>query len=312
MEIKTLDHMPQLAPPPPVVKPVPKVEKKQPPPKKKGLATKPKPTPVKAKPKAKPLPPKPVFRTKIEIPKFVPRSSEDIVAASPAPGMVKAAPHRMERAPAPKPALLKSRGVRAQDIPFKLSDRGEVSGFNPGAAAVIPVAEERGELAELPKAAVLREAPTGLKTRSGYRRDPGMGSGSGELAGKNKTGYHGAIRTNAYVEGEMAGGGVVSKTASGKGFEIGGPIGDRKILSRRLPEYPAWAEEKGISASVQIFFTVKPDGTVRSTLRVQKSSGYAELDQIAKEALMAWKFSPSKTADENLSWGVITFRFTLN
>ena len=98
----------------------------------------------------------------------------------------------------------------------------------------------------------------------------------------------------------------------GQGFEVGGPVGDRKILRRHLPEYPTWAEEKGISAIVKIFFTVKSDGSIRQSLRVVRSSGYTELDSLAKEAILAWRFSPtraSSTTEE--SWGVVTFRFTL-
>jgi len=78
---------------------------------------------------------------------------------------------------------------------------------------------------------------------------------------------------------------------------------DRKILARRLPEYPDWAEEKGISAVVQIFFTVRPDGSIRTNMRVDKSSGYPELDQLAKEALLKWRFSATHAASERRSDG---------
>jgi TonB family protein len=147
---------------------------------------------------------------------------------------------------------------------------------------------------------------------NGYRFKPGDGAGA-ELEGRAKVGYHGAIQADKYEEGQLAASGAVSKKVSGQGFEITGTVGDRKVLSRSLPEYPRWAEEKGITATVQIYFTVRPDGSIRSALRVQRSSGYAELDDLAKDALMKWRFSPVKNdGDENLSWGIITFRFTLN
>jgi periplasmic protein TonB len=88
-------------------------------------------------------------------------------------------------------------------------------------------------------------------------------------------------------------------------------VGDRKILKRSLPEYPAWAEEKGVSAVVKIYFTVRPDGGIRRSVRVLHSSGYTELDNLAKEALLAWKFSPTGASNNAEAWGVITFRFTL-
>ena len=66
------------------------------------------------------------------------------------------------------------------------------------------------------------------------------------------------------------------------------------------------------SAIVKIFFTVRPDGSIRHSIRIVQSSGYTELDSLAKDALLAWKFSPTgarSSTDE--AWGVITFRFTL-
>jgi TonB family protein len=219
---------------------------------------------------------------------------------------------------APPPVLKgKSRGVRAEDIPFKLSDRGSLSAVG-GAMIAIPVGEERGDVVALPSAPIIHDSPKGLKGVAGYRFSPGQGSGSGELAGRDKgkqLGYHGVIQADEYVEGSLNGAygnGKGGKVISGKGFEIGGPVGDRKILHRSLPQYPEWAEQKGISAIVKIYFTVRSDGTIRSTLRILTSSGYAELDDLAKEALMKWRFSPTE-ADSNASaaWGVITFRFTL-
>ena len=63
---------------------------------------------------------------------------------------------------------------------------------------------------------------------------------------------------------------------------------------------------------VKIYFTVRPDGTIRTSMRILRSSGYTELDTLAKEALMKWQFSPtSASSSEQEAWGVITFRFTL-
>jgi len=310
MQVKYEDKLPT---PPPVVKPAPKkpepvVKKKA---KKSGLSMTKKPAPMKVVKKVAPKPaPKP-FVSKIAIPKFIPRSDEEMIAASPSPGI--SAPARKLMAQAPVPLLKgKTRGVRAQDITMKLEDRGtHISG---GRMIAIPIAEERGDTPYLP-AASLAEAPKARKTNMGARFTPGQGSGSGELVGKNKGGYFGVAKAPVYVQGDLSGSGGKSRksTIQGQGFEIGGPIGDRKIMRRRLPEYPAWAEEKGVSAVVQIFFTVRPDGSIRTTMRVDRSSGYPELDQLAKEALAQWKFSPTSAASsEDTAWGVITFRFTLS
>jgi TonB family protein len=206
----------------------------------------------------------------------------------------------------------KSRGIRASDINFELTDKSSLSANTHVVA--IPIGEERGEVAALPNAQVLHDAPLSHKTVPGYRFKPGEGIGSGELSGRDrKLGYHGVIQTDDYVSGSLSGtNGKSGRTQIGQGFEIGGPVGDRKIMHRKLPEYPDWAEEKGITAVVVIFFTVKPDGSLRNSMRIERSSGYPELDQIAKDALMQWRFSPtSADSSTDEAWGRITFRFTL-
>jgi len=318
LQVQFMEKLPVMAPQP--VKPVPKPVEKKPVIKKAHKAgisvsrhqapitiTRHHVQPQHAAPARKP------FVSKITMPKFVPHESDEPIAASPAPGISAPAPRPMTQAFAPAPKLKsKTRGVRAQDINFEISDRGGLAASDHVVA--IPVGEESGDQAVLPSAAVLHSAPTGAKTVPGFRFTPGLGTGSGELAGKNKGGYHGVIRDEAYVEGTLEGGtgNGKGKVSAGPGFEIGGPVGDRKIVKRRLPEYPEWAEEKGISALVKIYFTVKPDGTIRTSMRILRSSGYTELDTLAKEALMNWRFTPTTAnSDADEAWGVITFRFTL-
>jgi TonB family protein len=263
--------------------------------------------PVVRRPKIAPKP----FVSRIALPKFVPHTSEDIVAASPAPGISAPAPHPMTQALATPHLKTKSRGIRASDINFELTDKSSLSANTHIVA--IPIGEERGEVAALPNAQVLHDAPLSHKTLPGYRFKPGAGMGSGELTGRDrKLGYHGVIQTDEYVSGSLSGtSGKAGRTQIGQGFEIGGPVGDRKIAHRKLPEYPDWAEEKGISAVVVIFFTVKPDGSMRNSMRIERSSGYPELDQLAKDALMQWRFSPTSSESSDEAWGRITFRFTL-
>lgn len=302
IEIKMLDHLPKL----PIEVPKPAVVKKVPP-KKHGLAktAKPKPLPVK-KAIAKPLPPKPIFKSKIEMPKFTPRSSDDIISASPTPGLLPAAKHSVTRSAVVAPLLSsKSRGIRADNVHFKLTERSGLA--MPSAAVVVPIGAEQSETVSLPSGPSLRQAPTGVRS-TGYSPKSKAG---GDLSDRGKIGLGGSVRAPTIQTGNEMSGTGTGKTVTGKGFEIGGPIGDRKILNRAMPEYPAWAEEKGITATVQVYFTVKPDGTIRSTLRIQRSSGYSELDQLAKEAILKWRFSAASTSDESVSWGIITFRFTL-
>jgi len=79
-----------------------------------------------------------------------------------------------------------------------------------------------------------------------------------------------------------------------------------------LTAFPLAFALKGISAMVKIFFTVNSDGSIRPHMRIVRSSGYAELDSLAEEALKEWKFSPTTASSSSEeAWGVITFRFTL-
>jgi TonB family protein len=322
MQVEFRDKLPEMPKPPQVVK---KIEHKTQVVKrahKSGLSLARHMTPVKIHPTRHEtkVAAKPAARTRVSLvkmPKFVPHASdEDVIATAAHPAKLATAttlhPSQSPFQSSPK-LVTKSRGIRASDVHFELADRGAI---NPGGQVVnIPVGEESGDQAVVASAPQLHDAPKGLQhiSNSGYQAP--LGEGVGELAGKNRGGYRGTIQVTG-VEASDEEIAAVSKghggAISGQGFEIGGPIGDRKILRRHVPEYPSWAEEKGISALVKIFFTVNADGSIRPYMRIVRSSGYAELDDLAKQALKKWKFSPTSAnsgADE--AWGVITFRFTL-
>ncbi len=95
------------------------------------------------------------------------------------------------------------------------------------------------------------------------------------------------------------------------GPKIDGPLAGRLVMARTIPEYPAWAEEQGIMASVKLYFTVTSQGQVRSNIKIQKTSGYPELDQLTIDALRRWRFSAVDFVDETHQWGIITFTFSL-
>jgi TonB family protein len=91
--------------------------------------------------------------------------------------------------------------------------------------------------------------------------------------------------------------------------DITGPLSNRAIVHKVIPQYPAWAEEQGIVGSVQIYFTVDASGTVRPNMQVRKTTGNVQLDQLAIEALKQWRFA---TSDAEGEWGIITFNFSLS
>ncbi|MBI4777421.1 TonB family protein [Candidatus Desantisbacteria bacterium] len=91
-----------------------------------------------------------------------------------------------------------------------------------------------------------------------------------------------------------------------------GPLSKRPKIRAPRPEYPAWAEKKGIESQVVIYFTVTPDGMVNPDAYVELTSGYAGLDQLAMQTLKGWRFAPlSMDAEQKDQWGKVTFKFVL-
>ncbi len=91
-----------------------------------------------------------------------------------------------------------------------------------------------------------------------------------------------------------------------------GPLSKRPKIRSPRPEYPAWAEKKGIESQVIIYFTVTPDGMVNPDAYVELTSGYSQLDQLALQTLKGWRFAPlPMDAEQKDQWGKVTFRFVL-
>jgi TonB family protein len=145
----------------------------------------------------------------------------------------------------------------------------------------------------------------GLVSRAMFGSGRGMGVGSG-IEGIPSA----AAELDAQLAAASSGAGGRAKTK--KSFEIAGPLNNRAILHKVIPQYPTWAEEQGIIGSVRIWFTVAPDGSVRSNMRVTKTTGYPDLDKLATDALRQWRFAPFNVADESTQWGIITFTFSLS
>lgn len=89
--------------------------------------------------------------------------------------------------------------------------------------------------------------------------------------------------------------------------KITGPLAGRKVTRSFVPQYPAWAQARGIEADVAIRFTVSPAGDVIDNAVIERTSGYPELDRLAMDAIKRWKFT--RMAGSENQWGVITFRF---
>jgi len=108
-----------------------------------------------------------------------------------------------------------------------------------------------------------------------------------------------------------AGGGDAAARRTLAGATLMGPIADRPILSQVTPIYPDWAKTQGVEGTVTLYFIVRPDGTVRENILVQKTAGFEEFDESARTALRAWRFEALHGGRLGDQWGTITFQFKL-
>jgi len=95
------------------------------------------------------------------------------------------------------------------------------------------------------------------------------------------------------------------------GATLMGPIADRPILSYATPTYPDWAKRDGVEGSVTLYFVVRPDGSVKENVLVQKTAGFEDFDENARAALKAWRFQPLTGGRTGEQWGTITFHFRI-
>jgi len=174
-----------------------------------------------------------------------------------------------------------------------------------GASATIPL-QGTGRTGNAPTG-----APTGqvLQNRSGNTGglvNRALMGGRGSSAG---TGLEGIPSAAKQLDENVEQDNSASKHAKTRSGDISGPLSNRAIIHKVIPQYPQWAEEQGIMGSVQIYFTVDAAGNVRSNIQVKKTTGNVQLDQLAVEALKQLKFAASAAEGE---WGVIASKFSLS
>ncbi|MDH3197776.1 MAG: TonB family protein [Candidatus Krumholzibacteria bacterium] len=96
------------------------------------------------------------------------------------------------------------------------------------------------------------------------------------------------------------------------GALLTGPVADRPLVSYRKPTYPEWAKEEVVEGSVTIYFVVATDGRVKENVMIQKTSGFADFDDNAIQALLTWRFEPLAGGATGEQWGTITFHYRLS
>jgi TonB family protein len=95
------------------------------------------------------------------------------------------------------------------------------------------------------------------------------------------------------------------------GVSLMGPVADRAVLFHSLPVYPEWAKREAVEGSVTLYFVVRPNGTVKENVLIQKTAGFGDFDENARVALRGWRFEPLKGGRTGEQWGTITFHFRI-
>ncbi|MGH7681232.1 MAG: energy transducer TonB, partial [Candidatus Eiseniibacteriota bacterium] len=63
--------------------------------------------------------------------------------------------------------------------------------------------------------------------------------------------------------------------------------------------------------SVTLYFVVRPNGSVKENVLIQKTAGFGDFDENARVAIRTWRFEPLKNGRAGEQWGTITFHYRL-
>lgn len=123
---------------------------------------------------------------------------------------------------------------------------------------------------------------------------------------------------NTYGEIQIGGGGEgKGKEGVGTGgegsrpwtLEITGEVARRAIFYQEGFKLPEWFEKKGISLEGSFKFYVLPDGSV-DRVTTLNSFGYRELDGLAMNSVLRWRFCPLKRGTYE-EWGIAKMKIKL-
>jgi len=240
-------------------------------------------------------------------------------------------------------------GIRSKDLPFETSNESIAT---PGQAVPILVGNAHSKAAlSYTNPALTNNNRANLQSKKFFgsaTNEPVLKSAAAPIQmGGNPTSIAPTNTAPALRESQSTGGGLINKALLGNhtssvatiqtmpsaaaqldqqltdttpsrvkkspnGFDIVGRLANRTILKKIIPQYPSWAEEQGIIGTLRLYFTVTPEGAVRSNIKVTKTTGNPQLDQIGVDALKQWLFAPQPpTSEEDVQWGIITFTFSL-
>ena len=90
------------------------------------------------------------------------------------------------------------------------------------------------------------------------------------------------------------------------------PSAEAQGLHNKAPLYPQLSRKKKEQGTVLLLILVKADGTV-GEIKLKTSSGYARLDQAARQAVKRWQFQPALKEGQPIDfWYELPLKFSLN
>lgn len=89
------------------------------------------------------------------------------------------------------------------------------------------------------------------------------------------------------------------------------PNADAAGLNNKAPVYPLLSRKRKEQGTVYLLLLVSKEGRV-TQLKLQKTSGFARLDQAALQAVKHWKFQPARQQGEPIDyWYELPLKFSL-
>ncbi|MBI5937014.1 MAG: energy transducer TonB [Betaproteobacteria bacterium] len=103
-----------------------------------------------------------------------------------------------------------------------------------------------------------------------------------------------------------------AQAAASQQLVIAPPRFDAEYLDNPRPVYPAMSRRLGEEGRVLLRVLVGGEGRARA-VQLKEGSGFARLDQAAREAVLRWRFVPARRGGEAVEgWVLVPIGFALN
>ena len=87
----------------------------------------------------------------------------------------------------------------------------------------------------------------------------------------------------------------VDPDESGFVIEWEDPAAGREAVTMVLPRIPQWVSDEGLQLKVVVAFVLTPQG-ILSSVHLEESSGYSDVDSAVLEAVRKWKFKAVRSS----------------